>query len=78
MKRRRFRTWELHDLVMEVTTKDGGFQVYLKVLEELSSCGVSKPPDAFLVSISSFWKVGIPETAVESFDMMTDFSEKKS
>ncbi|GMH29393.1 hypothetical protein Nepgr_031236 [Nepenthes gracilis] len=76
MKRRRLRTWELHDLIIEVIRKDGGFEVYGKVLEELRSCGVSIPSDAFLVLISSFWKVGIPEKAVESFGMMREFECK--
>ncbi|GAB2297418.1 hypothetical protein Dimus_031523 [Dionaea muscipula] len=74
MKIRRLRMWKFYDLIIDLIVKrEDGFELYWKTLEDLKDCGVSVPSDAFLVLISSYWKVGNPEKALDSFGKMRDF-----
>ncbi|XP_059646286.1 pentatricopeptide repeat-containing protein At1g79540 isoform X1 [Cornus florida] len=72
-KRKKFRSWDSHNLVVDMLIKDNGFEMYWKTLEELNSCEVPISSDAFAVLIAAYWKLHMAEKAVESFGRMKDF-----
>ncbi|XP_021861613.2 pentatricopeptide repeat-containing protein At1g79540 [Spinacia oleracea] len=74
MKRRSLRAWELNDLVIDMILKENsGFDLCWETLEEVRKCGVDIPSEVFFVLISSYWKAGDAEKAVESFGKMKEF-----
>ncbi|GFY93674.1 pentatricopeptide repeat (PPR) superfamily protein [Actinidia rufa] len=75
-KRKHFRFWASFDCVVDMLVVDNGFDLYWKTLEELKSCGVPIPSDAFTVLITGYWKLKMANKAVEAFGRMKDFDCK--
>lgn len=68
-RRRIFRSWVSHNLVIDMLAKDDGFDTYWKILEELKNSNIQIPPPTFSVLIAAYAKSGMAEKAVESFGM---------
>ncbi|RVX09570.1 Pentatricopeptide repeat-containing protein [Vitis vinifera] len=75
-RRRSFRSWVTHNLVIDMLAKDDGFDTYWKILEELKNSNIQIPPPTFSVLIAAYAKSGMAEKAVESFGKMKDFGCK--
>ncbi|XP_057500048.1 pentatricopeptide repeat-containing protein At1g79540 isoform X2 [Actinidia eriantha] len=75
-KRKHFRFWVSFDCVVDMLVVDNGFDLYWQTLEELKSCGVPIPSDAFTVLITGYWKLKMANKAVEAFGRMKDFDCK--
>ncbi|XP_021901410.1 pentatricopeptide repeat-containing protein At1g79540 [Carica papaya] len=75
-RRKRFRSWASHDLIIDMLSKEKGFDLFWLTLEELRKGRFLIASDAFLVLISGYAKMGLAEKAVESFGKMKEFDCK--
>nr|GMD85705.1 pentatricopeptide repeat-containing protein At1g79540 [Ipomoea batatas] len=72
--KKHFRSWDSHNLIIDMLAKDGGyFDLYWKTLEEVKNSAMPICSDAFAVLISAYWKLNKAEMAVECFGRMKDF-----
>ncbi|KAM7500159.1 hypothetical protein LguiA_024573 [Lonicera macranthoides] len=78
MRRKRFRSWDSHNLVIDMLVRDNGTGIglYWEALEEVKNLGVKIPSRAFVVLIAGYWKMNEAEKAVECFGRMKDFDCK--
>ncbi|KAF8399947.1 hypothetical protein HHK36_015819 [Tetracentron sinense] len=73
MRRKHFRSWVSHNLMIDMLCGANGFELAWKVLEELRTCGIPIVSQAFTVLITAYAKLGMAEKAVESFGRMKEF-----
>ena len=75
-RRRSFCSRDSRNLVMDMLVKDGGFDTYWKILEELKNSNIQIHSPTFTVLIEAYAKSGLAEKAMESFGRMKDFDCK--
>lgn len=78
MRTKRFRSWDSHNLVIDMLVRDNGngIGLYWEALEEVKNLGANIPSRAFVVLIAGYWKMNKAEKAVECFGRMKDFDCK--
>ncbi|KAF6150068.1 hypothetical protein GIB67_002850 [Kingdonia uniflora] len=76
MRRKSFRSWISHNLMIDMICEENGFVSAWESLELLRSCGIPIVSQAFTVLISAYLKSGMVEEAIESFSRMEEFSCK--
>lgn len=88
MKNKHFRSWQSHNLVVDMLVNDSndkscdfdGFDLYWKILDEVKKCENECEnridSAAFAVMISAYWKIKKAEKAVETFGRMRQFDCK--
>ena len=75
MKHRFLKAWEFNGLVGDMILDDSnGFDLCWEVLEELRNNGDEIPSELFFVLITTSWKAGNAEKAVEIFGKTKDFN----
>ncbi|XP_068652831.1 pentatricopeptide repeat-containing protein At1g79540-like [Aristolochia californica] len=77
MKRREYRSWFSHNLMIDTLSKSHDtLEAAWTLLEHLRSSGILIVPQAFTVLISAYQKSGMVEKAIDSFGRMQEFGSR--